>query len=254
MYDPPARRFARAMAGQFAMAQLPRYLIEVVGLGSVLFVVAYLILSINVYLESMAFGRFRLAYGESGQEPDLYQLQNEFHSTLINDFNPGSRLLPSLGGFGGAYTAATLGNPNLRPERVREIVRLGATVVLNAGEQSPTPALHDAPSDMELHRDEVLRLVLHPDEPLPQLQAQPLQRVHDPEEDDHPGRAREVHPCHQLYDQRDRGAYQHAPEVLRPGEPLVDRVLVHPPGGDVGACDCADGECDHEFQRTDLHW
>jgi hypothetical protein len=48
----------------------------------------------------LSFGRFRLAYGQSGQEPGLYQLDDTFQGTLITDFNPGSLTLPSLGGLG----------------------------------------------------------------------------------------------------------------------------------------------------------
>jgi TonB-linked SusC/RagA family outer membrane protein len=70
---------------------------------------------------AVPFGRFRVAYGQSGQEPGLYLLDDLFVNTLINDFNPGARMLPSLGGFGGLYTSASLGNPNLTPERVAEL-------------------------------------------------------------------------------------------------------------------------------------
>jgi TonB-linked SusC/RagA family outer membrane protein len=67
------------------------------------------------------FGRFRLAYGQSGQEPGLYNLDDTFQGTAMADFNPGSLTLPSLGGFGGLYSSAGRGNPNIRPERVSEI-------------------------------------------------------------------------------------------------------------------------------------
>jgi TonB-linked SusC/RagA family outer membrane protein len=69
----------------------------------------------------LSFGRFRLAYGESGQEPTLYQLQDVFAGTQMLDFIPGATLVPSLGGFGGLFTGNVLGNPDIRPERVREI-------------------------------------------------------------------------------------------------------------------------------------
>lgn len=69
----------------------------------------------------LSFGRVRLAYGQSGQEPGLYQLDDTFQGTSIADFNPGSLTLPSLGGWGGLYSSAGQGNPNLKPERVAEI-------------------------------------------------------------------------------------------------------------------------------------
>jgi TonB-linked SusC/RagA family outer membrane protein len=69
----------------------------------------------------ITFGRLRLAYGQSGQEPELYQLDDTFEGTLLTDFNPGARMLPSLGGFGGLYSSAELGNPNIKPERVGEL-------------------------------------------------------------------------------------------------------------------------------------
>jgi TonB-linked SusC/RagA family outer membrane protein len=69
----------------------------------------------------LSFGRARVAYGESGQEPGLYLLDDTFQGTSIFDFNPGSSLVPSLGGFGGLYSSTGLGNPDIRPERVREL-------------------------------------------------------------------------------------------------------------------------------------
>jgi len=69
----------------------------------------------------LSFGRLRVAYGQSGQEPGLYFLDDTFQGTAMADFNPGSLTLPSLGGFGGLYSSAGRGNPNIRPERVSEI-------------------------------------------------------------------------------------------------------------------------------------
>jgi TonB-linked SusC/RagA family outer membrane protein len=67
------------------------------------------------------YGRARVAYGQSGQEPALYQLDDTYAGTAIADFNPGSLTLPSLGGWGGLYSSAARGNPDLKPERVSEI-------------------------------------------------------------------------------------------------------------------------------------
>lgn len=69
----------------------------------------------------LSHGKLRAAYGESGQEPAVYQLQDIFTAAGIADFNPGSILVPILGGFGGLYTGATLGNPGIKPERVGEL-------------------------------------------------------------------------------------------------------------------------------------
>jgi TonB-linked SusC/RagA family outer membrane protein len=66
-------------------------------------------------------GKLRAAYGESGQEPAAYQLQDIYAVGAIGDFNPGSTLVPTLGGFGGLYTGAQRGNPGIKPERVGEL-------------------------------------------------------------------------------------------------------------------------------------
>jgi len=66
-------------------------------------------------------GKLRVAYGESGQEPAAYQLQDIFTNTGISDFSPGSILVPTLGGFGGLYTSGGRGNPGIKPERVGEL-------------------------------------------------------------------------------------------------------------------------------------
>ena len=69
----------------------------------------------------LSHGKLRVAYGESGQEPALYQLQDVFTNAGISDFNPGSILVPTLAGIGGLYTSAQRGNPRIRPERVGEL-------------------------------------------------------------------------------------------------------------------------------------
>jgi TonB-linked SusC/RagA family outer membrane protein len=75
----------------------------------------------NIPENILQHGRLRVAYGESGQEPALYQLQDTFEGTEIIDFNPGSTLVPTLAGWGGLYSRFLLGNPEIRPERVREV-------------------------------------------------------------------------------------------------------------------------------------
>lgn len=70
----------------------------------------------------ITFGKLRGAFGQSGQEPALYQLQDIFLGATnpFNDFNPGSTLIPTLGGIGGLYTSTVKGNPDIEPERVSE--------------------------------------------------------------------------------------------------------------------------------------
>lgn len=66
-------------------------------------------------------GKLRIAYGESGQLPDIYLQQDVFTNASFIDFNPGATLIPTLGGLGGLYTSATRGNENIKPERVGEL-------------------------------------------------------------------------------------------------------------------------------------
>jgi TonB-linked SusC/RagA family outer membrane protein len=68
----------------------------------------------------LSFGKVRVAYGESGQQPALYQQQDVYSGGAFADFNPGSLQAPSLNGIGGLYPSATKGNPEIAPERVRE--------------------------------------------------------------------------------------------------------------------------------------
>ncbi|HWL39998.1 MAG TPA: SusC/RagA family TonB-linked outer membrane protein [Gemmatimonadaceae bacterium] len=68
----------------------------------------------------LSFGKLRIAYGESGQQPPLYALQDLFVTTLFADFNPASLQAPTLNGIGGLYASATRGNPEIGPERVKE--------------------------------------------------------------------------------------------------------------------------------------
>ncbi|MDQ3674829.1 MAG: TonB-dependent receptor, partial [Gemmatimonadota bacterium] len=68
----------------------------------------------------ISFGKVRVAYGESGQQPPLYTLQDIFTTAAFADFNPGSIQSPTLNGIGGLYASATRGNPEISPERNRE--------------------------------------------------------------------------------------------------------------------------------------
>ena len=69
----------------------------------------------------VSFGKVRLAYGESGQQPPLYTTQDVYTAVAIADFNPGSLQVPTLNGVGGLYASAIRGNPDIAPERVREV-------------------------------------------------------------------------------------------------------------------------------------
>jgi TonB-linked SusC/RagA family outer membrane protein len=68
----------------------------------------------------LSFGRLRFAFGQSGQEPALYLLEDTFQGTQLIDFNPGSLTLPTRAGFGGLYSSTGQGNPGIKPERVSE--------------------------------------------------------------------------------------------------------------------------------------
>lgn len=69
----------------------------------------------------VSFGKVRVAYGESGQQPPLYATQDVFITNSFADFNPGSLQATTLNGIGGLYASATRGNPNISPERVKEL-------------------------------------------------------------------------------------------------------------------------------------
>jgi TonB-linked SusC/RagA family outer membrane protein len=69
----------------------------------------------------VTFGKVRMAYGESGQQPPLYATQDIFSTTPFADFNPGSLQGTTINGIGGLYASATRGNPNISPERVKEL-------------------------------------------------------------------------------------------------------------------------------------
>jgi TonB-linked SusC/RagA family outer membrane protein len=75
----------------------------------------------NVPERYLTFGKFRMAYGESGQQPPLYTTQDVFITNSFADFNPGSRQGTTLNGLGGLYASANRGNPEISPERVKEL-------------------------------------------------------------------------------------------------------------------------------------
>ncbi len=77
--------------------------------------------TLNMPENILTFGKLRMAYGESGQQPGLYQQQDVFTAGAFADFNPGSIQVPTLNGIGGLYPSAGRGNPDIAPERVKEL-------------------------------------------------------------------------------------------------------------------------------------
>ncbi|PYO88018.1 MAG: hypothetical protein DMD66_08675, partial [Gemmatimonadetes bacterium] len=69
----------------------------------------------------ISYGKLRVAYGESGQQPPLYATQNVYTTAAFADFNPGSLQGTTINGVGGLYPSGTVGNPNISPERVWEL-------------------------------------------------------------------------------------------------------------------------------------
>lgn len=69
----------------------------------------------------ITFGKLRMAYGESGQQPPLYATQDIFSTAAFADFSPASLQIPTLNGIGGLYASAGRGNPDISPERVKEL-------------------------------------------------------------------------------------------------------------------------------------
>ncbi len=68
----------------------------------------------------ISYGKLRLAYGETGKEPDVYSTVTTLSSGSFGT-GWGDFLNSALAGYGGLYTSGTLGNDNLKPERQKEI-------------------------------------------------------------------------------------------------------------------------------------
>ena len=111
------------------------------------------------------------------------------------------------------------------------------------------PGRDDAPEDVKLHRDEVLGLVLVPDEHLVELGRATLAGVRHAEEQNQVT-GREPRPAHHERDQRsNHGADDNA--ALVSAEAFVRGVLVHAPGGDVRAGEQADNQCSDKGHGVD---
>ena len=76
--------------------------------------------TVSVPEKWLTYGKARMAYGESGQQPPLYATQDVFTTASFADFNPGSLQGTTINGIGGLYASATKGNPDISPERVKE--------------------------------------------------------------------------------------------------------------------------------------
>ncbi|HET7622993.1 MAG TPA: SusC/RagA family TonB-linked outer membrane protein [Gemmatimonadaceae bacterium] len=68
----------------------------------------------------LSYGKFRIAYGETGKEPDVYSTVTTLSSGSFGT-GWGDFLNSALAGYGGLFTSGTLGNNNLKPERQKEI-------------------------------------------------------------------------------------------------------------------------------------
>lgn len=68
----------------------------------------------------LASGKLRAAYGEVGREPPVYATINAFSPTTLFGSGFGDAVTASQSGQGALTSAATRGNPDLRPERDRE--------------------------------------------------------------------------------------------------------------------------------------
>lgn len=71
-------------------------------------------------LSFLSYGKARLAYGQSGREPNVYQTLNTLTTGAFGDGGWGPTLTPTQGGFGGVYSGRVKGQDSLRPERTAE--------------------------------------------------------------------------------------------------------------------------------------
>ncbi|HXM38736.1 MAG TPA: SusC/RagA family TonB-linked outer membrane protein [Gemmatimonadales bacterium] len=69
----------------------------------------------------LTFGKYRLAYGEAGQEPQPYLTSTNFLSnTIVSGISQGTGETPTQNGFGGLVQGTVKGADALRPERTKE--------------------------------------------------------------------------------------------------------------------------------------
>ena len=101
--------------------------------------------AIHLPEEYISYGKLRVAYGESGQQPPLYATQNVFTTASFADFNPGSLQGTTINGVGGLYASGTVGNPDISPERVREL-EAGVDLSLLRGRAALSVTRYDSKS------------------------------------------------------------------------------------------------------------
>ena len=73
----------------------------------------------------LSLGKLRAAYGETGREPPVYGTITAYSTTSVFGSGFGDFVASSQGGQGGVVRSLTEGNPDLKPERNKE-VELGA--------------------------------------------------------------------------------------------------------------------------------
>jgi Outer membrane receptor proteins, mostly Fe transport len=68
----------------------------------------------------LSFGKARISYGETGKEPGVYSTNTTLGSGSFGS-GYGDVTKATQGGFGGLLSSGTRGNPNLKPEREKEV-------------------------------------------------------------------------------------------------------------------------------------
>lgn len=68
----------------------------------------------------LSYGKLRVAYGETGKPPGVYQTLTSFSSGSFSN-GWGDFLYSTQGGFGGLFSPGGPGNDNLKPERQKEL-------------------------------------------------------------------------------------------------------------------------------------
>ncbi|HMI47947.1 MAG TPA: SusC/RagA family TonB-linked outer membrane protein, partial [Gemmatimonadaceae bacterium] len=69
----------------------------------------------------LSFAKLRVAYGETGREPDVYAALNALSTIVQFGSGYGDALKSSIGGVPGITSSTRVGNPALRPELQREV-------------------------------------------------------------------------------------------------------------------------------------
>jgi TonB-linked SusC/RagA family outer membrane protein len=69
----------------------------------------------------LSFAKLRVAYGETGREPDVYAALNALSTIVQFGSGYGDALKSSVGGVPGITSSTRVGNPALRPELQREV-------------------------------------------------------------------------------------------------------------------------------------